>query len=108
MMFARVHGLELSFGERVRTFLYRGWSRNIILDDDDDWQQVSPTTAAQPLVVATTARADYPGRYRVSDAHRTLTAYFGDKGEARLANVRIEFFRVAVTRPGEVESKPRL
>jgi hypothetical protein len=95
IVFARVHGLEPSGLERLRTFVYHATRRRVTFDSERTYRVV-PGLASQGLILRAARGADFPRPFATSpDAHSVSfsqdTGFLSSPGE-----LEIEFFAMAV------------
>lgn len=98
VVLARVHGLEPTLGERVRTLLYRGVERRLEFDTGE--AKIAPSVAAHLVPVRVGHAADYSTSFELDQSTRTLTARIGGVDRSSRRRVRVDFFRLPVSRLG--------
>lgn len=87
-VFARIHGLEVSGPEQLRTLLYRARQRTATVNGNRTWRVV-PGTAADGLILAAAPGVDFPAPFALAPRARTLTLQVaGDPGR----NLEIDFY----------------
>lgn len=92
LVVVRIHGLEVSGLERVRTFFYRAHDRRVQLDGHD--YRLVPGTAADGLPLRATPGVDYAGPFAVAPQSATINTEVVGGGSRR---VTYEFRAVPMT-----------
>jgi hypothetical protein len=97
IVFARVHGLEPSGLDRLRTLVYRATRRRVTFDSERSYRLV-PGLASEGLILRAAPGVDFPKPFATSpDAHSVSftqeTGFLSSRGD-----VEIEFFAMAVGR----------
>jgi len=92
VVFARVHGVQVSGLERLRALLYRADGRRVAFDDGSNFVFV-PGTAADGLLVRAPKRADFPGAYALAPESETIT-FIDESGGG--GEITVEFYAMPV------------
>jgi hypothetical protein len=98
VVIARVHGLEPSGIERLRTFLFRAAARVIVFDERVEYRIV-PGTATGGLIISAAPRVDFPRPFAVAPNARTIEFRKESNLTSPDAELTVEFFALRVRSP---------
>lgn len=82
VVFARLHGVDVSGLERLRTFAYRASLRYVVVNGTATYRLV-PGTAKDGLIMSAAPRVDYPAPFALAPGARTIELT-GRSGEVRV------------------------
>jgi hypothetical protein len=98
VVFARVHGVQVSGLERLEALLYRADGRRVAFDDGSNFVFI-PGTAADGLLLRAPKRVDFPGAYALAPDSETVT-FIHESGDA--GELTADFYAMPV-RPAPAE-----
>ena len=97
LVFVRIHGLELSLGDKLRKALDKVRHQRFVTVDDDTPRLLVSDKATSPLVLAVPARFDWSRPFTASLDARRLRVDVDRAPPGR--PVRFDFFAVPLSRP---------
>lgn len=112
VLFFRVRGWEPDLGERLRSLLWKPYSRGVVLGGDES--QIATGMGESPNLLGVGRSADYSGDFRMDrhvDAITFRVATNGVLGPPQPLDrpVTVSFYKLSVERPGlaaEAKEKP--
>ena len=99
VVIARVHGLEPTGIERLRTFLFRAATRSIVFDGSAEYRLV-PGTATDGLILSAPPRVDFPRPFALAPDARTIEFRKESNFTSPDAELTVEFLGIPVRSPG--------
>jgi hypothetical protein len=99
VVIARVHGLEPTGIERLRTFLFRAATRSIVFDGRAEYRMV-PGTATDGLIMSAPPRVDFPRPFALAPNAGTIEFRKESSWTSPDAELTVEFLAIPVRSPG--------
>ena len=99
VVIARVHGLEPTGIERLRTFLFRAATRSIVFDGRAEYR-MNPGTATDGLILTAPPHVDFPRPFALAPDARTIEFRKESSLTSPDAELTVEFLAMPVRSPG--------
>jgi hypothetical protein len=99
VVIARVHGLEPTGVERLRTFLFRAATRSIVFDGRAEYRLV-PGTAMDGLILSAPPQVDFPRPFALAPDARTIEFLKESNLTSPDAELTVEFLAMPVRSSG--------